>query len=122
MFHPNYFPIAGTVDGDIVGDYGGSYALVSGTETGILRTVAGVEVGGVVAKRGTLTKTDFSGGLGVSSSDVPWNIWNSTTSGHQVEVNGSLYIRGAWWMIIGVAGVRGDSTQSRAICRKKRGT
>lgn len=121
MFPAGFWPVAGTTDTTIATERADGYLLVSAVETGIYRTPAGVEYEGVKAKRGTINKSDYAGAtFSVSNSDVPWNVWRSTLSGQTIEVNGAMYLQGVWWIVIGIAGLRSDGTQTRAICRRAR--
>ena len=121
MFPSGYWPIAGATADAVLGDHGAAYALMSNVETGTYKTLADAEIPGIKAIRSTLTKADYlSSTFAISQTDVPWFVWNRTLGGETLEVNAQVYLRSTWWVIVGIAGERGDSAQTRIITRKKR--
>jgi hypothetical protein len=121
MFATGYWPIAGTEDTTIRSDHADDYSNIEGVETGIYKDLDDVEVGGVKAKRGSISRDDYAGAtVSVSSMDVPWNVWTATLSGKVIEVNGSLYLLGHWWLVIGITSLREDGAQVRCLTRRAR--
>ncbi len=106
----------------IVGDYADDYLSAAGVEDGSYAPTDGGEaVTGVKAQRGSLTKTDFaSATFAISSTDVPWIVWNTTLAPEELEINGELTIRGKVWIVVGIVSERPDGAQTRAIFRLKR--
>ena len=105
----------------IIGKHSYDYLSASNVETGSYAPIDdGASVSNVKAIRGSLTKSDYlSATFAISSSDVPWNVWNISLGAEELEINGELTMRGAVWIVMQIT-ERPDGAQTRAICRKKR--
>lgn len=120
MFPTNHWPIAGT-DPTALGDHATDYLLIPDLKTGNYEDTSGASTSGVKARRGTMTRTDFTAAaIGVSPRSVPWNVFNATLGSLELEVGGRLYMQSRWWKIVAITGEREDGTQTRCITTRER--